>query len=92
LTVTAGLQESLKELTVRYIGHYDDQLSQQILSLNPGLKDPEHLEAGQLVRLPLPPGSIRKMNDTAESPAASPTSKPPEGFFNRLTALLRRRK
>ena len=43
-----------------YAGHYDAQLDEQIYALNPDLKDPENLEAGQLIRLPLPPGTLKR--------------------------------
>ena len=91
LTVMAGPQQTLKDLSLRYVGHFDSDLSKKICSLNPDLKDPDHLEEGQLIRIPLPPGAMRKVNDTAE--AASP-SKPEssENLFTRFTALFRERK
>lgn len=91
LTVMAGPQKTLKELSLRYLGHFDSDLSKQICSLNPELKDPDHLEAGQLIRIPLPSGAMRKVIDTAE---AAGTSKPhaPERLFTRATAFLRERK
>ena len=91
LTVTAGPQQTLKDLTLRYVGHFDNDLSNQILSLNPGLKDPDHLEPGQLIRIPLPPGSIKKVNDTEEPVRASKPGSS-ESLFARITALLRERK
>ena len=76
---------------MRYVGHYDDDLSKQISSLNPDLKDPDHLEAGQLIRIPLPPGAMIKVNDTAE--AATPSKTETSGnFFTKFTALLRGRR
>jgi general secretion pathway protein A len=91
LTVIAGPQQTLKDLTMRYVGHYDDDLSKQISSLNPDLKDPDHLEAGQLIRIPLPPGAMIKVNDTAE--AATPSKTETSGnFFTKFTALLRGRR
>jgi general secretion pathway protein A len=91
LTVVAGPQQTLKDLSLRYLGHFDSQLSEKISSLNPNLKDPDHLEAGQLIRIPLPPGAMKKVNDTAE--AATPSEPQPSGsLFARFTALLRERK
>ena len=46
LTVVAGPQQTLKELSLQYVGHFDSELSKKIRSLNPDLKDPDHLEAG----------------------------------------------
>jgi type II secretory pathway predicted ATPase ExeA len=91
LTVAAGPQQSLRELSIRYVGRYDSELARQIVSLNPGLKDPDHLEAGQLIRIPLPPGAMKQVNDTAESaPAAKPESS--GTLFTRFTSLLHDRK
>ena len=92
LTVAAGAQDTLKNLSIRYAGRYDNELAEKIKSLNPDLKDPNHLEEGQLIRIPLPPGAMKKVNDTEEP--ATPASKPqaPDGFFGRFTAMLRGRK
>jgi len=91
LTVVAGPQQTLKDLSLRYLGHFDSELSEKICSLNPGLKDPDHLEAGQLIRIPLPPGAMKKVNDTAE--ASTPSEPQTSGnLFARFTALLRERK
>ena len=91
LTVMAGPQQSLKDLSLRYVGHFDSDLSKKICSLNPDLKDPDHLEAGQLIRIPLPPGAMRKVNDTAE--AATPSKPETSGsLFTRFSALLQERK
>jgi type II secretory pathway predicted ATPase ExeA len=91
LTVVAGPQQSLKDLSLRYAGHFDSDLSNKILSLNPDLKDPDHLEEGELIRIPLPPGAIKKVNDTAD---AADASKPHSSgnLFSRITAFLGSRK
>ena len=91
ITVVAGPQQSLKDLALRYAGHFDDELSKRVRSLNPDLKDPDHLEAGQLIRIPLPPGAMKKVNDTAE---ATDTSKPETqgNLFTKFTAMLRGRR
>jgi type II secretory pathway predicted ATPase ExeA len=91
LTVVAGPQQTLKDLSLRYLGHFDSELSEKIRSLNPGLKDPDHLEAGQLIRIPLPPGAMKKVNDTAEAATAS-GPQTSGSLFARFTALLRERK
>ena len=39
--------------SIRYVGHFDDVLLEEIRKLNPDLKDPGHLEDGQLIRIPL---------------------------------------
>ena len=91
ITVVAGPQQTLNDLSLRYVGHFDSDLSKEIRSLNPDLKDPDHLEAGQLIRIPLPPGAMRKVNDTAE--AAAPSKSETSGsLFTKFSALLRARK
>jgi type II secretory pathway predicted ATPase ExeA len=91
LTVAAGPQQTLRDLSLKYLGHFDSDLSKKICDLNPDLKDPDHLEAGQLIRIPLPPGAMKEVNDTGDSGAADH----PIGvgsLFSRFTALLRGRK
>jgi len=91
LTVAAGPQQSIKDLSMRYVGHFDNKLSTQIRSLNPDLKDPDHLVAGQLIRIPLPSGALKIVNDTGDEA----TNGKPENsgsLLGRLTALLRERK
>ena len=53
LTVMAGQQETVKDISISYVGHFDDDLFEEIRKLNPDLKDPDHLEDGQLIRIPL---------------------------------------
>jgi type II secretory pathway predicted ATPase ExeA len=91
LTVAAGPQETVKDLSIRYNGRFDSELAEKIKSLNPDLKDLDHLEEGQLIRIPLPPGAMKKVNDTGE-PAAPPKPQAPRGFFGKFTAMLRGRK
>jgi type II secretory pathway predicted ATPase ExeA len=67
LTVAASADQSIRDLTLRYVGHFDTDLSKQILALNPDLKDPDHLQAGQLIRIPLPSGAMKKVNDTGDT-------------------------
>lgn len=53
LTVMAGQQETVRDIGIRYDGYFDNDLFEEIRRLNPGLKDPDHLEDGQLIRIPL---------------------------------------
>jgi hypothetical protein len=55
LTVMASRTETIKDISIRYIGDFDQDLLDEIRSLNPTLKDPDHLEDGQLIRIPLRP-------------------------------------
>lgn len=87
LTVAAGPDQSIRDLTLRYVGHFDNDLSKKILALNPDLKDPDHLQAGQLIRIPLPSGALKKVNDTGD---ASSTGNPETsgGVLGRISELL----
>ncbi|HWF37423.1 MAG TPA: AAA family ATPase [Candidatus Acidoferrales bacterium] len=60
ITVAVKPDQTLRDLSILYAGRYDNDILKQILALNPELKDPDHLEPGQLIRLPLPAGSFRK--------------------------------
>jgi len=91
LTVMAGPQQTLRDLSLRYVGHFDSDLSKKICRLNPDLKDPDHLQAGQLIRIPLPPGAMRKVNDTADA-ATPPKAEVSGSLIAKFTALLRERK
>jgi general secretion pathway protein A len=91
LTVAAGAQDTLKDLSIRYAGHFDNDLAGKIKTLNPDLRDPDHLQEGQLIRIPLPPGAMKKVNDT-EEPAAAPQPPAPQGFIGKFTAMLRGRR
>ena len=91
ITVVAGPRQTVKELCLRYAGYFDSALTEKISLLNPGLKDPDHLEAGQLIRIPLPPGAMKKVNDTADAPAPTEPGSS-GGLFTRFSALLRERK
>jgi hypothetical protein len=42
-----------QDISIRYVGHFDNDLFEEIRKLNPDLKDPDHLEDGQLIRIPL---------------------------------------
>jgi hypothetical protein len=57
LTIMAGRDDTVKEISLRYVGHFDDDLFEEIRKLNPDLKDPDHLEDGQLIRIPLRSGT-----------------------------------
>ena len=66
LTVVVGSHQTLKDLSLLYAGHFDPDQFKEICNLNPELKDPDHLQAGQLIRMPVPPGTLKEETDTAE--------------------------
>jgi hypothetical protein len=53
LTVMAGREETVKGISLQYLGYFDDDLLGEISRLNPNLKDFNRLEDGQLIRIPL---------------------------------------
>jgi len=65
ITVVVGQGQTLEQISRAYIGRFDPQLLEEIRKLNPALKDPDHLEPGQLIRLPLPHGALTKGLDLA---------------------------
>ena len=48
-------RDTLRDLCVLILGRYDEVVLSQIQKLNPELKDPDHLDVGQKIRLPLHP-------------------------------------
>jgi type II secretory pathway predicted ATPase ExeA len=63
ITVAAMPNQTIEDLSLSYVGRFDAELLKQTLALNPEIKDPNHLSAGQLIRVPLPRGSFRKGKD-----------------------------
>jgi general secretion pathway protein A len=59
ITVFPRTGQTVKELCHLYIGRFDLQLYRQIHELNPALKNPDYLQAGQSIRLPLPSGIVK---------------------------------
>jgi len=48
-------RDTLRDLCLLILGRYDEVVLSQIQKLNPELKDPDHLDVGQKIRLPLHP-------------------------------------
>ena len=53
--ITVEPDQTLQDVSKQYLGGYDMQRLHQIQALNPKLKDPDHIEVGQKIRLPGPP-------------------------------------
>ena len=51
-TVQVEPQQTLRGISLRYLGVYNPRVLNQILELNPRLNDPNHIEVGQRLRLP----------------------------------------
>ena len=45
--------DTLRDLCVSTVGRYDSTVLSEIRELNPGLKNPDHLDPGQEIRLPM---------------------------------------
>jgi hypothetical protein len=45
--------DTLRDLCVSMLGRYDSIVLSEIRRLNPDLKDPDHLDAGHEIRLPM---------------------------------------
>jgi general secretion pathway protein A len=54
-TVTVGPNETLGLIVRRHFGRLDPELVQEILRLNPDLRDPNRIAVGQQIRLPFLP-------------------------------------
>ena len=87
LTVAAGANQSIQDISMRYVGHFDSTLAGHIRVLNPDIKDPEHLQDGQLIRIPLPSGALKKMNDTGDAASAADHAED-GGVLARIHAIL----
>src|SRR5712692_4935603 len=48
-------KDTLRDLCVSTLGRYDEVVLSQLQKLNPELRNPDHLEVGQKIRLPLNP-------------------------------------
>ena len=71
--------DSLGDISVRYLGKFDARLLQEILVLNDDVKDPNHIEVGQRIRLPLAdsnPGSERIAANVERSSGNPPRKEP----------------
>ncbi len=62
--------ESLGRISLRYLGRFDERLLQEILALNTSVKNPDHIEVGQRIRLP------RSAPGPASEPAPASTESP----------------
>ena len=53
LTVRVEPRQCLEKISRRYLGQCNPKLIEEILRLNPGLRDPHRLKIGQRIRLPI---------------------------------------
>jgi type II secretory pathway predicted ATPase ExeA len=71
-TLVVARGTTLRQISLQYLGQFDSADIAAILSLNPTIKDPDHLEAGLEVRLPI---SLRRDSaiNAGNTPAIPPT-------------------
>jgi len=62
--------DTLFEISVQAFGKYDDETVAKIRELNPWLKDLDHIEAGQQIRVPVSKESPAGHSTTERVPAA----------------------
>ena len=53
LTVMVGPDQNLRQICLHYLGRYNSKLVEDIKELNPQLKDPDYVQIGQWLRLPV---------------------------------------
>jgi hypothetical protein len=56
--ITLEFGQTLSEVSLRYLGRFNDQLTLQIQKLNPEIKNPDFIIAGTKIRLPIPSGIV----------------------------------
>ena len=71
LLVSVHPSDTVKEVSLRYLGRFDDEILDQISALNPELKNLNQMAPGQLLRLPFPSGTLKEVfdSDSARPPA-----------------------
>ena len=63
--------QTLYHLTVKKLGKYNKEVLEEIRKLNPGLGDPDYIQAGQKIRIPSPPaGSTSPQGGAKKSRSA----------------------
>jgi TonB family protein len=68
LLVSVQPNDTVKEISLRYLGRFDDEILHQISALNPELKDLNEMASGQLLRVPFPSGMMKKVYDSDSAP------------------------
>jgi type II secretory pathway predicted ATPase ExeA len=76
LTVVAMPQQTLRDVVLQHGGQFDQEMVTKIRALNPQL-NLDQIDAGQLIRIPLPFGTWQKSFDSADTgDANAPKSQP----------------
>lgn len=80
LIVAVGPKDTVRDVSLRYLNRFDDEILSQIKALNPEVKNLNQMAPGQLLRLPFPTGTLKKVFDIdpARPPAAQEPKDPSE--------------
>jgi hypothetical protein len=55
--ITVEVHQTLIDIAMQYLGAYNEDVLNQIRALNPGIVNPNHIEAGQTIWLPASPAT-----------------------------------
>jgi len=71
--VVVGPNQTLAGISMLYLGEYNPAVLARLRTLNPGLRDPDHIVVGQQIRLPVftageSPSTHNKPAGKAEDP------------------------
>ena len=79
LAILVEKDDTLRQLSLRYLGRFDLDALIQICTLNPEITNPDHIEAGQRIRIPLSPHQKLSIPEYApvEPPAPTPQGDKP---------------
>ena len=55
--ITVEVHQTLRDIAMQYLGAYNEDVLNQIRALNPGIVNPNHIEAGQTIWLPASPAT-----------------------------------
>lgn len=67
IEIRVKAKDSIASLCKRYTGHFDESILDEILKLNPSLKDPKRLKVGQILRIPVNTQVNRELQTMPES-------------------------
>jgi general secretion pathway protein A len=76
LIVAVGPKDTIQDVSLRYLDRFDDEILAQIKALNPEVKNLNQMAPGQLLRLPFPTGTLKKVFDI--DPARPPAPQEPK--------------
>ena len=71
LTILVAKDSTLRQLSLIYLGRYDQEAIGEISRINPTMTDPEHIRAGEQLRLPL---TLRRELASQSGPASRTAS------------------